>query len=304
MRDLYKRLGISPRAAAGDLELAIRQAAPDLAEDARAALLDPQRRSIYDANHRVLSQIGLLRARLNLPNTQNWAGDAASDFSAPAPAQASVAPPSTPAPSPPRQTEGVASVLGSAFVNLLLFVLRNPRVTVLATVLVGYGLLILFAPRKEPSIAKPTVSEPVGTYVLAPEPVFAEPEVPLPPSGILTRSDRRKLVAPLKIASSGTENHYVKLVDTTTGKAALTIFVRGGTSPSVHVPLGSYELRYAAGERWYGDHFLFGPSTSFSKSDTVFTFEIDGNQIKGFTVTLFKVENGNMHTRSIGRSEF
>ena len=72
----------------------------------------------------------------------------------------------------------------------------------------------------------------------------------------------------------------------------------------VEVPLGTYEVRYASGESWYGYEYLFGPGTSYSKADKTFTFKVVGNQISGFTITLYKVSHGNLHTSTISPTEF
>ena len=72
----------------------------------------------------------------------------------------------------------------------------------------------------------------------------------------------------------------------------------------VKVPFGTYEVRYASGDTWYGYEYLFGPETSYSKADKAFTFEFDGNQISGYTITLYKVTNGNLSTKKIRPNEF
>jgi hypothetical protein len=63
-------------------------------------------------------------------------------------------------------------------------------------------------------------------------------------------------------------------------------------------------VRYAGGTKWYGDDYLFGPETTYSKADEVFTFEKVGNSVSGFSITLYKVVNGNLSTSSIEPTEF
>lgn len=74
MRDLYRNLRLDgPVDDAKLLTEAIGQC--DDVETVQAAqhvLLSPNRKLVYDCNHRVLSTIGKLRARLSLPQTQRW----------------------------------------------------------------------------------------------------------------------------------------------------------------------------------------------------------------------------------------
>ncbi len=89
-----------------------------------------------------------------------------------------------------------------------------------------------------------------------------------------------------------------------TGRPALTLFVRGGETEKIKVPLGTYELRYASGDKWYGYEHLFGKNTSYSKADKTFTFQVQDNSVNGYTVTLYRVANGNLRTSRIGKADF
>lgn len=132
---------------------------------------------------------------------------------------------------------------------------------------------------------------------------------PLPASGVMYTygsfgGPNRPFEAPFEIKAGQGSHFLVKLVHVGTNQPAMTIFVRSGETVEVEVPLGTFEVRYASGDTWYGDDLLFGPETSYSKADTFFTFEIVGNQIRGFTITLYTVAHGNLKTKAIGASEF
>ena len=74
MKDLYKLLG-SPEPLENPelLQLSIADCTdPTVAATARHVLLNPQRKSIYDSNYRVLTTIALLRNRLGLPQPETW----------------------------------------------------------------------------------------------------------------------------------------------------------------------------------------------------------------------------------------
>ena len=86
------------------------------------------------------------------------------------------------------------------------------------------------------------------------------------------------------------------------------MYVRGGTTVEVEVPLGSYAIRYATGPIWYGYDYLFGPETAYAEADETFVFKrettLDGWSINGFTVILYPVIDGNLSTTRLQASEF
>ena len=118
---------------------------------------------------------------------------------------------------------------------------------------------------------------------------------------VFTSNER---LAPFEIRSSPGGHYLLKLVDVYSKSDVMTVFIRGGVTVNVDVPLGTFEVRYAAGERWYGYEHLFGPDTACSKADKTFEFRIEGNQISGYTLTLYKVAHGNLHTSKIPRRSF
>ena len=130
------------------------------------------------------------------------------------------------------------------------------------------------------------------------------PELPMPYSGSVRTFTAGERIAPFEIKAAQGSHYLLKLVDAYTHAPVLTIFVRSGSTVNVDVPLGTYEVRYASGETWYGYEYLFGPETSYSKADKTFAFEVVGNQVGGFTITLYKVAHGNLHTSTIGPTEF
>jgi hypothetical protein len=129
-------------------------------------------------------------------------------------------------------------------------------------------------------------------------------EEPLPPTGDIRTWVLTKRVAPFEIKTASGGHYLVKLVDAYTHSNVMAVFVRGGESVTVDVPLGTFEVRYASGQAWYGYEFLFGPETSYSKADNVFTFSDEGDRITGFTLTLYSVPYGNLDTSSVEPSEF
>lgn len=123
-------------------------------------------------------------------------------------------------------------------------------------------------------------------------------------SGVHRVYTSRAGIAPLKIVTASGADYYVKLEDTRSSHTAMTIFVRGGFSVEVKVPLGTYKMKYASGSTWCGEDLLFGKSTRYSEAQSVFNFADEGNQISGYTVQLIMQRDGNLSTKSIPASSF
>lgn len=159
-----------------------------------------------------------------------------------------------------------------------------------------------------PAPSAPTVSEPSVALPAPSAPTFSEPSVELPATGrirALWQHGAGTVLAPLKVITApGSPNYYVKLVDWETHSPRLVFFVRSGQTVTVRIPIGVYELRYAAGQTWYGEVYRFGPETAYRKAEERFEFRIDDEKVSGFTVELIKQINGNLKEAAIKPSEF
>jgi hypothetical protein len=58
-------------------------------------------------------------------------------------------------------------------------------------------------------------------------------------------------------------SYLIKIVDKPTDAEALLIFIGPNQTFETKVALGTYKVRGASGDTWYGASNLFGPSTSF-----------------------------------------
>ncbi len=131
------------------------------------------------------------------------------------------------------------------------------------------------------------------------------PVEPLPKNGAAIRYFMEEAIAPLKIVTKESGQHYfVKIIDWYTGKTLLTIFIRSGQSVNVKLPLGSYKIKYATGKVWYGKTYLFGPETTYSEADKKLDFEVSGSQVLGYTIELFLQRHGNLKTKKISAAQF
>jgi len=149
------------------------------------------------------------------------------------------------------------------------------------------------SPKPKPSVAaKPKPSLPVQ---------------PLPANGKTQKfwqASSGNTLAPLRIETKGRNHHFVKVVNSTTEKPVLTVFVQAGKTVDTKVPLGTYKIRYAAGAKWYGQKHLFGDQTFFGEADKQFQFKVKGNQISGFRLSLYQRPGGNLRTKSIAPTNF
>jgi hypothetical protein len=152
---------------------------------------------------------------------------------------------------------------------------------------------------------------PTTTYTLPPpstpppQPAFTEPAQPLPATGVFSMSFSGDGVAPLEIVTQSIEgNYYIKVVDWNTKQETATLFVRASERAKMFLPLGSYELRYAVGQTWYGPKHRFGPDTSYHRADARFDLVRTSQGYSGYTVELYLQLHGNLETEQIRPDEF
>lgn len=138
-------------------------------------------------------------------------------------------------------------------------------------------------------------------------PAFRETALKLPMTGVVNkrRMSSSGDTAPLNIRTRyGRSHFFIKVVGITPPQSELTGFIRAGDELDLDLPLGTYELRYAVGTTWYGVLHLFGPDTGYAKADEYFRLEVVGNQVRGFTVELYKQVGGNLETSGISADDF
>jgi hypothetical protein len=78
MKDLYRRLGIDPKASSREVAAAL-ASKPEMGECA-PILQDEKRRAGYDQAHATLNAIGILRHRLGLDSDDSWFLENCPDF--------------------------------------------------------------------------------------------------------------------------------------------------------------------------------------------------------------------------------
>lgn len=115
-----------------------------------------------------------------------------------------------------------------------------------------------------------------------------------------------ELYAPFEIKPPYDDSLYlVKLKNIRNPNIEYQIFVKGGRSPiEFNILCGTYSLSYATGSTWYGKNDLFGDKTRYYKSDESFRFYHDGRDVRGQSITLYTVPNGNLSVEEISSDEF
>lgn len=182
-------------------------------------------------------------------------------------------------------------------VRLMQLLFRYKYWLILAGILGGVLVMDEYQSPAKPSYAASKTAQHVN-----PQPDY--PPVAIRP-GIQRINTNAERIAPLRIKTPlGTESYFVKLTQSATGVAVMTFYIHGGQTFDTEVPLGSYRIKYATGDVWYGETHLFGPETQYSEADKVFQFAVNGNQISGYTVELIRQRGGNLHTKSIAPSQF
>jgi len=126
---------------------------------------------------------------------------------------------------------------------------------------------------------------------------------PLPKTGAYRYRDWVN-APPLKISAPVGANYFVKLDDWNTGETRYMLFVRGGETAEVGVPAGTYRIKFAAGDTWYGEEIRFGPKTSYSVIDKPTTFSIVDRQLLGHELSLTLTRDGNLRRQNISAAQF
>ena len=292
MHNLYSRLGIDPSASAERIRQAISVCTNvSLREDAQEVLLIPDHRRTYDRIHSVLEDIGYLRARLGLNHADNWQGPEAINYT-----QDSIEPHS--------KYEGLLRKVKA--VNRQIKVKNSikgffARLFWLVAVIAFFAGVIWVLDVSDDVSTSNAMNIPA---VVPSQPTFNKPALPFPRNGAIRNHTSASRVAPLEIKTSPGSNYLVKLEDVSSKQNVIDVFVYGGKTLEIEVPLGSFLIKYASGEIWYGYQYNFGPKGSYNKADRIFHFRYEGQQISGYTISLYRVSDGNLSITQINPAEF
>jgi hypothetical protein len=128
------------------------------------------------------------------------------------------------------------------------------------------------------------------------------PAFALPPSGVYWSADlgaapgntpsnqssveRTKNYPPLKVINPIGSHNLLKLVRLQDGAQVLSVFIRSGDTVEVGVPPGSYQVKVASGQIWYGEPARFGEQTRYLMLTGALIFTAEGGQLLGQEINL------------------
>lgn len=138
------------------------------------------------------------------------------------------------------------------------------------------------------------------------EAVLAANLLPLPISGEYRRlgPPSHRNLPPLKVKASRGANFFIHVNDASSDRTVLWLFVRSGDEVAVRLVPGTYRIKFASGENWYGEKIRFGPSTAYSMIKEPMTFTVTGRQLLGHEIILDLVPHGNLRREPISATEF
>ncbi len=102
------------------------------------------------------------------------------------------------------------------------------------------------------------------------------------------------------VVENPTDTAYYMKFEDKDGKTVFAFFVRPQSTAPMYMGLGTYYLKYAYGDTWYGEEHLFGPNTRYAKDEEEWPFESG----KYWTLTMKKQVGGNVNTEPISEDEF
>jgi hypothetical protein len=127
-------------------------------------------------------------------------------------------------------------------------------------------------------------------------------EEPLPINGDgVFHFDRSEETGRLRVIPSLGRGHvYVKVEGWDDPRVVCCFFVRRGRSAETAIPPGTYRLKVACGERWYGEKRLFGPDGSYG----AITDRIRILARTHYTISLTRSRAGTLKENRIGLKDY
>jgi hypothetical protein len=140
-------------------------------------------------------------------------------------------------------------------------------------------------------------------------PDTAASALPPPGTGLLACSFEGIPAPTLTISTrTGSGHHLLKIEDWDSRQQVALIFVRDGEQTTVHVPAGSYRIKFASGDEWFGVTQRFGAREICTVAVRRFEFShhvaSDKERWTEESIELYPQPNGNMATNAIPREQF
>jgi len=120
-----------------------------------------------------------------------------------------------------------------------------------------------------------------------------------PPHGLFARYKEGIPSIPLLITSTPGSDYFVKFV-TPFGDPVVSFYIHGGQELRTLMPEGTFVVKHAVGDKWCGEHNLFGASTTIEEG--THRAALLGSNF--YTLKLTKQINGNFPTKRITSQQF
>ena len=156
----------------------------------------------------------------------------------------------------------------------------------------------------EPMPAAVPAPEPEPESATAPEAEPTPEPEPRPGNGYVFFSNRDISNCVFKLENNTNYDYYMKFVEVDTGEDVIAFYSRAKSNISVNVPIGNFELRYAAGKEWYGEELLFGEFTVYSRDEEPYPYDSDWLVWEVRFNSLNTVDMDKMYVESITAEEF
>lgn len=129
---------------------------------------------------------------------------------------------------------------------------------------------------------------------------------PSPSTGEVYRNSgyAKKLSVTIKTPASDERPTYLKIY-ASDGTLVSTVFIKGGSSTKIKLPVGSYTFKQAYGDKWFGEEEMFGETgiyqtLLFGTADN--TWKLSSGYT--YTLTLRSSTDGNVGSKNQGYSDF
>lgn len=288
MRDLYEQINLPRNSSIEYIKSYLSSIkSSSLKRDVETVLLNSNRKRQYDELNNFLHVIGKLRGEMGLQFAESWTGDESVSYFYDS-----------------RSTKNAEQIFKEKLNTIKHNYKqrsakkdRNKLIVIFSIIAIIIFLIIVNKTNKhEPdnNSINPTNIQSTKSQL---------PVLPNPKHGEIINNLSDEPIAPLQIKTSSSINYFVKLTNLNNYKT-MTVFIHGGKTLTINVPLGYYSIKYASGENWYGYNDLFGEEGSYAEADENFNFYISNNQISGYEITLYGISNGNLRTRSIDFQNF
>jgi hypothetical protein len=128
------------------------------------------------------------------------------------------------------------------------------------------------------------------------------PEQPFPDNGDgVFRFKRATTTSRIRIVPRPGQQHMVVKIEKWDDPQLVCWFlIRSGLSAETSIPPGSYRLKFACGQRWYGEKDLFGPEGRYLAIDN--EIRIPVNTV--YTLNMTPTVNGQIRDFTIGARDF